>query len=104
MTLDEEGRGGVPRTPPYAGVLGPRTARDNGAPVFRRILVAVACAALLAAFGVTGCSDDGGSGGGGGGGGKSASTTQPDDSPTQGPQSGTNPAGDEPVPGSAPAS
>jgi hypothetical protein len=67
--------------------------------VIRRTLVAVSCVALLGAIGVTGCGgDDSGSSGGG-----PASTTQLDDSPTQGPQSGPNPAGDEPVSGSTPA-
>jgi hypothetical protein len=54
--------------------------------------------ALLLAFGVVGCSDDGGSGTGG----QAPSTTRSEDTPDPGPQSGTNPAGGEPVPGSAP--
>jgi hypothetical protein len=61
--------------------------------------VAVACVVVLGALGVTACSDDDGSGSGGG----TPRTTQLDDAPATGPQSGTNPAGDEPVPGSAPA-
>ena len=69
--------------------------------VIRRALVAGSCAMLLVGIGVTGCSggDDSSSGGGGG----PASTTQLDDSPTQRPQSGPNPGGGEPVPGSTPA-
>ena len=67
--------------------------------MIRRALVAVSCTVLLTASAVTACSDDDGDSGGG----KTASTTQPDNSPTQGPQSGTDPAGSDPAPGSAPA-
>jgi hypothetical protein len=66
--------------------------------MIRRPLAAALCAFLLAAFGVAGCSDDGGSGSGG----KNPSTTHSEDAPDTGPQSGPNPAGGEPVPGSAP--
>ena len=53
---------------------------------------------LVGAMGVSACSDDDS-----GSGGKVPSTTRSEDTPEKGPQSGTNPAGGEPVSGSTPA-
>jgi hypothetical protein len=53
---------------------------------------------LVGAAGVSACGDDDS-----GSGGKAPSTTRSEDAPEKGPQSGTNPAGGEPVPGSTPA-
>jgi hypothetical protein len=64
----------------------------------RRAVALVSVAVLMGAVGVTACSDDGGSGGGS----RNPSTTRAEDAPDTGPQSGPNPAGSEPVPGSAP--
>jgi hypothetical protein len=66
--------------------------------VIRRTVAVVSCAVLLGALGVAACSDDNGSGGR-----KTPPTTRSEDTPRTGPQSGPNPAGGEPVPGSAPA-
>jgi hypothetical protein len=66
--------------------------------VIRRTVAVVSCAVLLGALGVTACGDDSGSGGR-----RTPATTRSEDTPDTGPQSGPNPAGGEPVPGSAPA-
>jgi len=64
----------------------------------RRGLASALLVLLVGAAGASACSDDDS-----GSGGKVPSTTRPDDAPETGPQSGPNPAGDEPVPGTAPA-
>jgi hypothetical protein len=64
----------------------------------RRAIAVMSCALLFGGLGVTACSDDNGTSGGG----KTPSTTRSEDAPDTGPQSGPNPAGGEPVPGSAP--
>jgi hypothetical protein len=73
--------------------------------VIRRALAAGSCVMVLAAIGIAGCGgDDNSSKGGGPGSTMQPAPTMPvDDSPTDGPQTGPNPAGGEPVAGSTPA-
>ena len=65
---------------------------------FRRGVASAVLVFLVGASGVAACSD-----GSAGSGGKNPSTTRSEDPPQTGPQSGTNPAGGEPVPGTSPA-
>jgi hypothetical protein len=66
---------------------------------FRRGAASAVLVLLLGASGVAACSDSSA-----GSGGKNPSTTRSEDTPEKGPQSGPNPAGGEPVPGTSPAS
>jgi hypothetical protein len=74
--------------------------RENWMGNRTRVRMAAALAALVATagFSLVGCGGSSDSPGG------VTRTTQSEDQPDPGPQSGTNPAGGEPVPGTSPAS